>query len=148
MALEQGDALTVHNFGIQIDGILVDTIHEISDFTYELEVITYTQNTADGGAPLTKNMPGIAKGGSLSVVYGANTDKVFTDWVSDSIAGDMGQARKDASVILMDYQRNPVRRYNLRNAWCHKVAPSSLTAGDASPLTETVTITFEELVIE
>ncbi|MEU0757976.1 phage tail protein, partial [Streptomyces albogriseolus] len=51
-------------------------------------------------------------------------------------------------IMVMDYQNNPVKRYNMRNAWCSKIDTSTVKAGEASALTETVTITFEELVIE
>ncbi len=48
----------------------------------------------------------------------------------------------------MDSEDTPVKRYNLRNAWCNKIDASAVKAGDTSALTETVTIVFEELVIE
>lgn len=147
MALELGDSLTAHNFGLQIDGVMVDTLSEVSDLTYEQEVITYKQNTPDGAA-ITRNMPGTAQSGTCTVVYGANPSKEFKDWQEKSREGDMGSARKNATIIIMDYQRNPVKRYHLRNAWCSSISLSNLKAGEASPLTETVTITFEELVIE
>lgn len=72
----------------------------------------------------------------------------FSEWINKSIAGDMGSARKNATIMMMDYQNNPVKRYNMRNAWCSKVETSGVKAGDAAALTEQVTIVFEELVIE
>lgn len=60
----------------------------------------------------------------------------------------MGSARKNASIIYMDSQYNPVRRQHLRNAWCSKVMGAAATAGEASVMTETVTIVYEELVTE
>jgi len=41
-----------------------------------------------------------------------------------------------------------VKRYHLRNAWCSKIDASTVKAGEAAALTESVTIVFEELVIE
>jgi phage tail-like protein len=72
----------------------------------------------------------------------------FTQWINESINGQMTTARKNASIIMMDFQNNPVKRYHLRNAWCSKIDASTVKAGEASALTETVTIAFEELVIE
>ncbi|TXS61051.1 phage tail protein, partial [Streptomyces sp. me109] len=68
--------------------------------------------------------------------------------ITESVAGQMSTARKNATIMVMDYQNNPVKRYNMRNAWCSKIDTSTVKAGEASALTETVTITFEELVIE
>ncbi|CAL9499907.1 hypothetical protein SUDANB171_03402 [Streptomyces sp. enrichment culture] len=146
MPLELGDSLTVHNFGFQIDGIAVEAIHEISDFNIEQEVITYKQNTPDG-IPVTKNMPGTEQSGSVKVVFGLTRQTVFQDWIKESQEGNMGSARKNASIILLDYERNEVMRYNLVNAWCNLATPTSLEAGGSAPLTLTATVNFERLEV-
>ncbi|MFD3329065.1 phage tail protein [Streptomyces sp. NPDC058611] len=147
MSLQPGDALTSHNFGLQIDGVMVEFLQEVSSLSMEQDVIEYQQVSADG-RPVIKKLPGVKKAGQCSVTRGATQSSAFTEWISASINGDMGSARKNATIMMMDYQDNPVRRYNLRNAWCSKVEVSSVKAGAASALTEQVTITFEELVIE
>ncbi|MET9972107.1 phage tail protein [Streptomyces sp. NPDC006356] len=147
MSLQPGDALTSHNFGLQIDGVMVEYLAEVSGLTLEQDVITYQQNTAQGKADVSV-MPGVQKNGQCTVVRGMTQSSSFTQWINDSIAGQMSTARKNASIILMDYQDNPVKRYNLRNAWCSKIDASTVKAGEAAALTETVTIVFEEMVIE
>ncbi|NJP68707.1 MULTISPECIES: phage tail protein [Streptomyces] len=147
MSLQQGDSLTSHNFGLQIDGVMVEYLAEVSGLSMEQDVITYQQNSANG-PPVIRNLPGVKKNGTCTVVRGMTESPAFTQWINDSIAGDMGTARKNASIIMMDYQNTEVKRYNMRNAWCSKIDTSTVKAGDASALTETVTITFEELVIE
>ncbi|MFC8294282.1 phage tail protein [Streptomyces sp. NPDC057242] len=146
MALAAGDALAAHNFGLQIDGVMVETLQEVSSLTMEQDVIEFQQVSADG-KPIVKKLPGVKKAGECTVTRGATQSVVFSEWIASSIAGDMGAARKNASIIFMDYQLNPVKRYNLRNAWCTKVEVSGAKAGDAAALTEQVTITFEELTI-
>jgi phage tail-like protein len=147
MSLMQGDSLTSHNFGLQIDGVMVEYLAEVQGLSMEQDVITYQQNSQDG-RPQIRNLPGVKKNGTCTVVRGMTQSAAFTQWINDSIAGQMGTARKNASIIMMDFQNNPVKRYHMRNAWCNNVAASSLKAGEASALTETVTINFEELVIE
>ncbi|CAM5615777.1 phage tail protein [Streptomyces] [Streptomyces violaceorubidus] len=93
-------------------------------------------------------MPGVAKDGSVQVERGMSQSSVFTQWINDSMAGRMATARKNATIIVMDYEDNPVKRWNLRNAWCSKVVAGTLKAGDTNALTETITIVFEELVVE
>ena len=78
---------------------------------------------------------------------GQTQSSSFTDWINESLAGNMGSARKNATIIYMDYMNNPIKRYDLRNAWCCKVETAGTKAGEAQVLTEQVTITFEELVI-
>lgn len=147
MSLQPGDALTSHNFGLQIDGVVVEFLQEVSSLSMEQDVIEYQQVAADG-RPVIKKLPGVKKAGQCSVTRGATQSSAFTEWIRASINGDMGAARKNATIMMMDYQDNPVRRYDLRNAWCSKVEISSVKAGASSALTEQVTITFEEMVIE
>jgi phage tail-like protein len=147
MSLQPGDALAAHNFGLQIDGVTVEYLQEVGGLSLEQDVIEYQQVSADG-RPVTKKMPGAKKAGEASVTRGMTESSAFTQWINDSLAGNMASARKNASIILMDYQYNPVKRYNMTNAWCSKVESSGVKAGDASALTEQVTITFEDLTIE
>ena len=147
MSLQPGDALTSHNFGLQIDGVMVEYLAEVSGLTLEQDVITYQQNTAQGRSGVAL-LPGVQKNGQCTVVRGMTQSASFTQWINDSIAGRMATARKNASIIMMDFEDNPVKRYNLRNAWCSKIDTSTVKAGEAAALTETVTFGFEELVIE
>lgn len=147
MSLQPGDSLTTHNFGIQIDGVTVEFLQSVNGLSMEQDVIEFQQVSADG-KPVTKKMPGVQKAGEITVVRGMTESTAFTDWINDSITGDMNTARKNATIIQMDYQQSPVKRWSLRNAWCSRVESSGNTAGEASALTETVTITYEELVIE
>ncbi|APY85114.1 phage tail protein [Streptomyces alfalfae] len=147
MSLQPGDALTSHNFGLQIDGVMVEYLQEVSGLSQEQDVIEYQQVSAQG-KPVTKKMPGVKKAGNCTVVRGMTQSKAFDEWITQSVSGQMATARKNASIIVMDYQNNPVKRYNMRNAWCSKIDASTVKAGEAAALTETVTITFEELVIQ
>lgn len=147
MSLQPGDALTSHNFGLQIDGVMVEYLQEVSGMSQEQDVIEFQQVSAQG-KPVTKKMPGVKKAGDCTVVRGMTQSKAFDEWITQSVSGQMTTARKNASIIVMDYQNNPVKRYNMRNAWCSKIEASTVKAGEAAALTETVTITFEELVIQ
>jgi phage tail-like protein len=147
MSLQPGDALTSHNFGLQIDGVMVEYLQEVSGLSIEQDVIEFQQVSAQG-VPVTKKLPGVKKAGSCTVVRGMTQSAAFNQWINESIAGQMTTARKNATIMHLDYSNAPVKRYNLRNAWCSKVEASTVKAGEASALTETVTITFEELVME
>lgn len=146
MSLSPGDSIAAHNFALQIDGVQVEYLAEVSALSLEQDVITYTQNSPNG-MPSVKMMPGIQKGGTVMVTRGQSQSSSFTTWINESLAGNMGTARKNASIIFMDYMNNPVKRYDLRNAWCCKIESGAPKAGEATTLTEQVTITFEQLVI-
>ena len=146
MSLQAGDAIATHNFGLQIDGVTVEYLAEISGLTYEQDVIEYQQVT-DKGKPITRKMPGSKKAGECTVTRGMTQSKAFTEWIDKSMKGDMSSARKNASIILQDYQGKETKRYDLRNAWCSKIESAGTKAGDTSPMTEAVTIVYEELEI-
>jgi len=147
MSLQPGDSLTSHNFGLQIDGVMVEYLQEVNGLDMTQDVIEFQQVSANG-QPVTKKLPGVKKAGEATVVRGMTQSSSFNDWINASVRGDMGSARKNASILVMDHQNNPVKRYHLRNAWCSKVSASTVKAGEASALTETVTITYEEMIME
>jgi phage tail-like protein len=126
---------------------MVEYLAEVSGLSIEQDVITYQQNTPNG-QNVVKNLPGVKKNGTCTVIRGMTQSASFTQWINESISGQMTTARKNASIIMMDFQNNPVKRYHLRNAWCSKIDASTVKAGEAAALTESVTIVFEELVIE
>ncbi|MEU4652460.1 phage tail protein [Streptomyces sp. NPDC023723] len=149
MALPKAeDVLVAPNFGLQIDGVMVEYLNSVSGLQVEQDVIKYQQNAGTTGRNNVTLMPGVAKDGSVQVERGASQSPAFTTWINDSLNGQMATARKNATIILMDYEDSPVKRWNLRNAWCSKIVMGTLKAGDTNPLTETVTIVFEELVVE
>lgn len=147
MSLSQGDAATAHNFAIQIDGIQVEYLNKISGLTNVQDVIEYVQNTPHG-KPVVRKMPGISKGGEVEVVRGRNRSTDFTTWIRTSLAGEMQSARKNISIIVLDYQNNEVTRFNLINAWCCETSYSEMTAGQPQVYEERVKITYEELKYE
>jgi phage tail-like protein len=147
MVFGPGDSIAAHNFALQIDGVQVEYLAEVSALTLEQDVIKHTQNSVSG-KPVVRMMPGISQGGTVTVTRGQTQSASFTQWINESLAGNMAMARKNASIVFHDYMNSPVKRYNLRNAWCCKIETGAPKAGEASILTEQVTITFEELVIE
>ncbi|GHE96673.1 phage tail protein [Streptomyces longispororuber] len=147
MTLRQGESLAAHTFGLQLDGVLVEYLAEVSGLTVEQDVVVSPRNTDRGQMDITI-LPGVQKNGQCTVVRGVTRSVSFTRWINDSVNGRTGTARKTAAIVLMDHEDNPVRRYTLRNAWCTRTDTGTLTADEGAVLTETVTIAFEELVIE
>ncbi len=61
MSLQPGDALTSHNFGLQIDGVMVEYLAEVSGLSIEQDVIQRTFSFS-GHPRSTKKLPGVQKG--------------------------------------------------------------------------------------
>ena len=144
MALPDFDSSVGHSFGIEVDGIVIKQISEISGLKFEQDVIELKQNTPDGKYVI-KKLPGRPKAGEVTLTRGLTGDKSFQDWIQKSHFGKMADARKGGAIIVYDFSGAPLKRYKLRNAWPKGLEISSLKAGDTSVLTEKLTVTYEEM---
>jgi phage tail-like protein len=141
------DSFVGHSFGIEIDGIVIKQITEVTGLKMEQDVIELKQNTSDGKY-LIKKLPGRRKAGEVTLTRGLTSDTSFEKWAQASHAGDMGNARKGGAIIVYDYEGNAIKRYKLTNAWVKSLEVGSLKAGDTSVLTEKIVVTYEEMDVE
>src|SRR5215211_2351520 len=137
MALPDLDTSVGHSFGLEVDGIMIKQISEVSGLKMEQDVIELKQNTADGKY-IIKKLPGRPKAGEVTLSRGLTGDTSFEKWVKDAHFGKMGDARKGGAIM----------RYKLTNAWPKSLEIGSLNAGDASVLTEKIVITYEIMEVE
>lgn len=147
MALPDLDTSVGHSFGLEIDGVVIKQISEVSGLKLEQDVIELKQNTADGKYVI-KKLPGRYKAGEVTLTRGLTSDNSFEKWVKDSRFGKMGAARKGGAIIVYDYEGQAMKRYKLTNAWPKSLEIGSLKAGDTSVLTEKLVITYENLEVE
>jgi phage tail-like protein len=147
MALPDMDTSVGHSFGLEVDGVVIKQISEVSGLKMEQDVIELKQNTPDGKYS-NKKLPGRPKSGEVSLTRGLTSDNSFEKWVKASHFGKMGEARKGGAIIVYDYEGNALKRYKLTNAWPKSLEISSLKAGDTSVLTEKIVITYEMMEVE
>ena len=147
MALPDLDTSVGHSFGLEFDGIVITAIQEVSGLKMEQDVIELKQNTPDGKYVI-KKLPGRWKAGECTLTRGLTGDQSFEKWVKDSQFGKMPDARKGGAIIVFDYEGNEIKRYTMRNCWPKTLEIGSMKAGDTAVLTEKLTITCEELVVE
>jgi phage tail-like protein len=147
MALPDLDTSVGHSFGIEIDGVVIKQISEVTGLKFEQDVIELKQNTPDGKY-MVKKLPGRFKAGEITLTRGLTQDNSFEKWVKDSRFGKMGAARKGGAVIVYDYEGTALKRYKMTNAWPKSLEISSLKAGDTSIVTEKLVVTYETLEVE
>lgn len=147
MALPDLDTSVGHSFGLEMDGVVIKQITEVSGLKMEQDVIELKQNSNDGKY-MIKKLPGRPKAGEVTLTRGLTSDTSFEKWVKDSRFGKMPNARKGGAIIVYDYEGMPIKRYKLTNAWPKSLEIGSLKAGDTSVLTEKLVITYEELDVE
>jgi phage tail-like protein len=144
MALPDLDTSVGHSFGLEIDGVVIKQIQEVSGLKFEQDVIELKQNTPDGKY-MIKKLPGRFKAGELTLTRGLTGDNSFEKWVKDSRFGKMGSARKGGAIIVYDFEGQALKRYKLTNAWPKSLEISSLKAGDTSVITEKLVVTYESM---
>jgi phage tail-like protein len=147
MALHDSDSTVGHSFGLEIDGLLIKNITEVSGLKMEQDVIESKQNTMDGKFSI-KKLPGRPKAGEVTLTRGLTADSSFEKWAKASHQGMMAMARKGGAIIVYDYEGMPIKRYRLTNAWVKSLEIGSLKAGDTSVLTEKVVVTYEQMEVE
>ena len=147
MALPDLDSSVGHSFGLEVDGITIKSITEVSGLKMEQDVVELKQNGPDGKFDI-KKLPGRPKAGEITLTRGLTGDQSFEKWVKDSHFGKMPDARKGGAVIVFDYEGNALKRYKLTNAWPKSLEIGSLKAGDTSVLTEKLVVTYERLEVE
>jgi phage tail-like protein len=146
MALPDLDSSVGHSFGLEIDGVVIKQISEVSGLKMEQDVIELKQNTNDGKYVI-KKLPGRPKAGEVTLTRGLTGDQSFEKWVKDSQFGKMTAVRKGGAIIVYDFEGKPLKRYKLTNAWPKSLEIGSLKAGDTSVLTEKLVITYEHLEV-
>lgn len=147
MAFADFDTSVGHSFGLEVDGIVIKQISEVSGLKMEQDVIELKQNTPDGKYVI-KKLPGRPKAGEVTLTRGLTADNSFERWVKDAHFGKMASARKGGAIIVFDYEGLPIKRYRLTNAWPKSLEIGSLKAGDTSVLTEKLVITYEQMEVE
>ena len=148
MAAAQGDTLSTHIFQIELGGVAVESVQQVSGLTVELDSIEVAQVTPQGQY-LIKKLPGARKGGEVTITRGMDKSSAFSGWVQETFEkGAVDQARKNVSIIFVDSTNTAQKRVNLENAWVSKWEGPDLKAGDSSPATEKVTIVFETIAFQ
>jgi phage tail-like protein len=138
------DALAGYSFSVEIDGVTIAQFKEVSGINAEIQTIEHRENKV-GGLPVMKKLPGARKWGDLTLKRGRTDNKALWDWIKSVQDGNMTAARKNGSIVLMDYSHGETSRFNFVNGWPSKVSVGSLNAGGNDILIEEVTIVHEGL---
>jgi phage tail-like protein len=141
------DPLATYSFGVEIDGITIAQFKEVSGLGISIGVIENRGNQP-GALPVLQKMPGSVKYDDIHLSRGKVADPAFWTWIKTVQEGKIDQARKNGSVILFDYARGEVTRFNFFNGWPARVEVGKLSAGGDSVLLETVVIAIERLEVK
>ena len=103
MALPDLNGAVGHSFGLEIDGVVIKHIQEVSGLKMEQDTIEMKANSPDGKY-INKKLPGRPKAGEVTLTRALTEDNSFEKWVKSAHFGKMTDARKGGAVIVYDYE--------------------------------------------
>jgi phage tail-like protein len=143
----QYDSGVAYSFMVKIDGVQIPSVVSVGDITNEVDKIEYKQQTADGKY-VVRQLPGRPKPGEFTITRGMTDSKTASTWLKSVGEGDLKGARKTAEVAVLDYTGSPIRRYSFTNVWVKSVKCGGLEAGGTNPLTEEISVCYDEMTAE
>jgi phage tail-like protein len=142
-----GDTLATYRFGVQLGGITVESIKDISGMTLDQDVVE-TAQVSDRGMPMIKKQPGAQKGGEVTITRGIDKSSAFSDWIKKALKGDVEGARQNLTIEIQDTEGKTVRRMQLFDAWISNWNGPDLSAGNSNGAEEQANVTFERIEVE
>jgi phage tail-like protein len=138
------DPMIANRFYLDISGVAIEGIQEVSGLDFETDVAELIQTTEKNKVVIVKT-PGAnrVKTGKLTLKYVTFKDDPAAKWRADVIAGKMGDARKNISLIVYDLEGKEVVRFSFTDAWPSKRAFSNFSSKSNEPVTVTLTIEHE-----
>jgi phage tail-like protein len=130
-----------HSFGLELDGVRVTMLTEVTGLTVERDVVEMRENGPDG-RQVVRKLPGQPKSGEVTIARGLTADKAFEQWMNE-VTNDVAAARRNAAVLVLDRQGQRVATFTLTRAWPRKLEYAGLRVGAAEPLTERLTLVHE-----
>ncbi len=139
-----GDVQAVYAFSVEVDGLIFAQFQAAEGMTIEISVIEHLENKL-GGLPVLTKLPGHVKYGDITLKRGRISNNEMWEWIKMVQEGDVDGARKNGSIILLDYTKGEIGRFNFEAGWPSKVEIGGVDASSDEVLMETVTITHEGL---
>jgi len=144
MPLATGDAVANNLFGVEIDGVTIAQFREVVGIQSTVQVIEHRENTKDG-VHVIRKLPGNRASGDITLRRGKTADGGLWKWFKQVQDGDIDGARRNGSIVLFDFERGEVGRFNFTNGWPQKLSVASLAAVGNEVLIEECIITHEGL---
>jgi phage tail-like protein len=151
--LVKDDPLIGTNFFLEIDGSVISNLSGVDGLQLEIEKADVTQRLAKGAYVQHVTMSKPKMTGELTVKrlcpLDATSDALWK-WFNGIRNGGMSAAnrsgeRKDGSIVIYDTTMTEIGRWNFYKAWPSKIAQDGFDVTKNEPVSETVTLQYEQL---
>jgi len=144
MALTGGDSLTAFSFEFSVDGTTIPNVTAINSITKTAPVIE-TKSMTPEGLYVNQKMYGPAQSGEMSISVLNTGDQAVTGWIMAGLSGDQSSARKTAKLVYKDATGAAVLTMEFSDVLVSSIDYGSLTAGEASAIQMTISLSFVEM---
>jgi phage tail-like protein len=131
-------AFTAARFSLTIDGVEIAQFFDIA-IQSEVEPVQFI----DGNDNTFQVLPGKRIVPIVTLTRGKNSDLGVFAWHQSVVEG-LG-FRKDCTITMFGTTGEALAKYHLENAWPSKIEISAAETGPKGSLTETVTLTCDNL---
>jgi phage tail-like protein len=132
------------NFRVEIDGIGESQFAEVVVPAASIAVVEYREGADKTSA--TRKLPGRLTYGNIVLKRGISADLSLYEWFRAVAQGDF-QPRNTA-IVLLDAQRQDVRRWIARDTWPVKYEGPALNAKGNEVAIETIELACESIEID
>ena len=141
------DPLLGFNFLLELDGAVAGYFTECAGVGSENEIIEH-KVVDKQGHEIVRKIPGRLKFTDVTLKRGVTSDLEIWSWRELVVKGTITDARKNATITMMDRTYAPVAKWHFTNAWPSKVSGPSFKSDDNSIGVEEVTIVHEGMYRE
>lgn len=132
------------NFRVEIDGIGEAQFAEVDVPDAEIAAVEYREGADKTSA--TRKLPGRVSYGNVVLKRGITADLSLYQWFRAVANGDFQP--RNVAIILLDAERQPVRRWVARDAWPTKWVGPGLNAKNNEVAIETMELAVEAIEID
>ena len=132
------------NFRVDIDGLPELAFREVVLPETRIEVVEYRVGSDPTSS--TRKLPGRALTGNVVLKRGIVHDLSLSAWFKAVRDGSLD--RRNGVIVLLDRERNEVRRWELLRTWPVAYEPSALHASKTEVAIETLELACETIDIE
>lgn len=138
------DPFRAYNFKLDIQGVTEGHFARITGPDIDVQAIQYRQG---GKNQVVHHLPGIVSNGTIQLSYGVTTSNELWKWFMTAVNGEV--VRKNVSIIMLDSAgTQPVKQWDLIDAWPSQWRGASLDAMSNEVAIETISLVFESLACE
>ena len=138
----ESDPLIGFNFALEMGGMVTGYFSEVSGVGSENEIVEH-KVVDDKGHEIVQKIPGRLKWTDITLKRGVTDNLQMWEWRQLVVDGKMKDARKNASIIMMDRNYAPAARWDLVNAWPSKLTGPSAKADSNEYAVEEMTLVHE-----